>query len=101
MTYKCLAHMPLIVLVVQRLFGRRAIEIANAAAALSLLRYSFVAFFAISWLIAADDQAGGMRLAAMLQDAFFWLIPGLMIAGMVRLGPRNVNTAQRVEETEE
>jgi len=101
MTYKCLAHVPLIVLVVQRLFGTNAKDVANAAAGLSLLRYSFVAFFAISWLIAADDQAGGMRLAAMLQDAFFWLIPGVMMAGMVRLGPRTVNTTQQTEETEE
>ena len=98
MTYKCLAHVPLMVLVVQRLFGPRARDIANAAAGLSLLRYSFVAFFAIAWLIAADDQAGGMRLAAMLQDAFFWLIPGLMMAGMVRLGPRTVDTPQQHEE---
>jgi hypothetical protein len=76
------------VIAVQRLFGPRAEDIANAAAGLSLLRYTFVAFFSIAWLIAADEQAGGMRLAAMLQDAFFWLVPGLVMAGFVRLGPR-------------
>ena len=57
--------------------------------------------WSLAWLIAADDQAGGMRLAAMLQDAFFWLIPGVMLAGMVRLGPRTVDTPQQLEETEE
>lgn len=96
MSYKCMAHVPIFVVLVQRMFGHRATDIANAAAGLSLLRYSFIAVFAIAWLIAADDQAGGMRLAAMLQDAFYWLIPGLMMAGMVRLGPRTLP-----EETEE
>jgi len=88
MVFKCMAHIILMVVAVQRLFGSRAEAIANAAAGLSLLRYTFVAFFAIAWLIAADEQAGGMRLAAMLQDAFFWLVPGLLMAGLVRLGPR-------------
>jgi hypothetical protein len=96
MTYKCLAHVPLMVVIVQRIFGSQASEVANAAAGLSLLRYSFVAFFAIAWLIASGDQAGGMRLSAMLQDAFYWLIPGVMMAGMVRLGP-----SRHSEETEE
>ena len=95
-TFKCMAHLPLFAIIVQRLFGREAVTIANAAAALSLLRYVFVAIFAIAWLIAADEQAGGMRLAAMLQDAFFWLIPGLMLAGMVRLGPRP--STEEIEE---
>lgn len=96
MTFKCMAHIPLMVVVVQRLFGSQAHTIANAAAGLSLLRYTFVAVFAIAWLIAADDQAGGMRLASMLQDAFFWLVPGVMMAGTVRLGPRSAP-----QETEE
>ena len=95
-SYKCWAHVPLLIIIVQRIFGRDAVNIANAAAALSLFRYLFVAVFAIAWLIAADEQAGGMRLAAMLQDALFWLVPGLMLAGMVRLGPR-----PSAEETEE
>ena len=88
MVFKCMAHIPLMVIAVQRLFGPRAESIANAAAGLSLLRYTFVSFFAIAWLIAADEQAGGMRLAAMLQDAFYWLVSGLLMAGIVRLGPR-------------
>lgn len=88
-TYKCMAHIPLMIVAVQRLFGPQAQSVANAAAGLSLLRYTFVAVFAIAWLIVADEQAGGMRLAGMLQDAFFWLILGLMVAGMVRLGPRS------------
>jgi hypothetical protein len=37
-----------------------------------------------------------MRLASMLQDAFFWLVPGVMMAGTVRLGPRSAP-----QETEE
>jgi len=88
MVFKCMAHITLMVIAVQRLFGTRAEDITNAAAGLSLLRYTFVAFFSIAWLIAADEQAGGMRLAAMLQDAFYWLVPGLVMAGIVRLGPR-------------
>ncbi len=88
-TYKCMAHIPLMVVAVQRLFGPQASTVANAAAGLSLLRYTFVAVFAVAWLITADEQAGGMRLAGMLQDAFFWLLLGVMMAGMVRLGPRS------------
>ena len=38
---------------------------------------------------ARPEQAGGMRLASMLQDAFFWLLLGVIMAGMVRLGPRS------------
>ena len=95
-TYKCMAHVPLFVLIIQRIFGREALDIANAAAALALFRYVFVAVFAIAWLVAADEQAGGMRLAAMLQDAFFWLLPGLILAGMVRLGPRS--STEEIEE---
>jgi hypothetical protein len=90
MVFKCMAHITLMVVAVQRLFGPRAEEITNAAASLSLLRYTFIAFFSIAWLIAGDEQAGGMRLATMLQDAFYWLIPGLMMAGLVRLGPRSM-----------
>ena len=84
-----MAHIPLMIVAVQRLFGPQAQSIANAAAGLGLLRYTFVAVFAIAWLIVADEQAGGMRLAGMLQDAFYWLLLGLMVAGMVRLGPRS------------
>ena len=84
-----MAHIPLTVVAVQRLFGPQASTVANAAAGLSLLRYTFVAVFAVAWLITADEQAGGMRLASMLQDAFFWLLLGVMMAGMVRLGPRS------------
>ena len=96
MTFKCLAHVPLIVVGLQRIFGEEARTVAQNTAGLALLRYTFVAIFAISWLIGAGEQAGGMRLAAMLQDAFYWLIVGLMTVGMVRLGPRLPST-----ETEE
>ena len=87
-TYKCMAHLPLIVIVAQRLFGPQASNVINTAVGFTLMRYAFIAVFSLAWLIAADEQAGGMRLAAMLQDGFFWLIVGLTLAGMVRLGPK-------------
>jgi hypothetical protein len=37
-------------------------------------------------MVAAGEQAGGLRLAAMLQDGFYWLILGLMMAGFIRRG---------------
>ena len=90
-TYKCMAHLPLMIIVAQRLFGTQAATVVNTAVGFTLMRHAFIAVFALAWLIAADEQAGGMRLAAMLQDGFFWLIVGLTMAGMVRLGPRGAH----------
>ena len=58
----------------------------DAAAGLGLLRYAVIACFATAWMVAAGEQAGGLRLAAMLQDGFYWLILGLMMAGFIRRG---------------
>jgi hypothetical protein len=85
-TWKCMAHMPLIVAVAHRVCGSEARAMGDAAAGLGLLRYAFVACFATAWMVAAGEQAGGLRLAAMLQDGFYWLLLGLMMAGFIRRG---------------
>ncbi len=85
-TWKCMIHMPLIVALTQRIYGSQARDMADTAAGFGLLRYAVVACFATAWLVAAGEQAGGLRLAAMLQDGFYWLILGLMMAGLVRRG---------------
>ena len=85
-TWKCMVHMPLIVVLIQRIYGVHAQSMADTAAGFGLLRYAVVACFATAWLVAAGEQAGGLRLAAMLQDGFYWLILGLIMAALVRRG---------------
>ena len=70
-----------------------AITIADAAAGLSLLRYTAIALFATAWLVAAEEQAGGVRLATMFQEAFYWLLLGLLLAGLLPVGERVFSTA--------
>jgi hypothetical protein len=98
MTFKCLAHIAFIAFIIKRLHGNKAEDYAHAAAGIGLLRYSFIAVFAIAWLIAADEQAGGLRLAGMLQDGFYWLVLSLMLVGMVRLGPKMTQSEKEEKE---
>lgn len=85
-TWKCLATVPLIVVLVHRIFGEHARAVADTAAGFGLLRYAVIACFVTAWMVAAGEQAGGLRLAAMLQDGFYWLVLGLMMAAFVRRG---------------
>jgi hypothetical protein len=85
-TWKVLAHVPLIVVLTQRIYGDQARAIADTAAGFGLLRYAVIACFATAWLVASGEQAGGLRLAAMLQDGFYWLVLGLLMAALIRRG---------------
>ena len=85
-TWKCMAHLPLIVALVQRIFGENARAVGDTAAGFGFLRYAVIACFATAWLVAAGERAGGLRLAAMLQDGFYWLVMGLVMAALIRRG---------------
>ena len=50
-----MAHLPLIVIVAQRLFGPQASTVINTAVGFTLMRYAFIAVFALAWLIGADS----------------------------------------------
>jgi hypothetical protein len=57
-----------------------------AAGALALLRFTAVMCFAVAWIAASGREAGGLRLAAVLQDGFCWLLLGGAAVGCYRAG---------------
>ncbi len=67
------------------LLGARAEAVIDDVARYAWLRATVVYVFALSWVI-VSAEAAGLRLAAIVQDGFYWTLMGLFAVGAFRLG---------------
>lgn len=78
-TMKCLLPVLLVPPLARGLLGERAAPALRTGQQVALLRFVVVCAFAVVWVLHMGSGAAGLRLAAVLQDAFFWMLIALSL----------------------